>query len=140
MFRHFVPLNHNKRKMNTNMYGQVNSSPNFHLLAFLFFLIGFCPLATKPQSGYAISGNLIGKTNGEPVAFANVALLDTTQFYILSGAASNEAGKFSMGDVTPGIYLIRISAIGYENVIQPLELNTNHLNLGSVMMSEITFE
>ena len=97
------------------------------------------PSLVSAQPGYTISGNIISAENGEAVAFANVALFDSTQTRILNGAAGNETGTFILNNVTPGTYKMQVSALGFELLTHKVEMNGN-LNLGSIPLSETNLQ
>lgn len=59
-----------------------------------------------------LTGNIINE-QGNPVAYANIALLSPQDSTLLSGGVSNESGYFSIPYEQP-IVLARISYIGYE--------------------------
>jgi len=58
-----------------------------------------------------IAGKITDAANGEGIPFVNVVVLGTTQ-----GAASNLDGDFAIINLKPGVYSIRVSAIGYNNI------------------------
>lgn len=61
-----------------------------------------------------ITGRVIDATNGEPMTRATVRLLNTTK-----GTLTNTSGTYTLSDVSPGTYSLKISYIGYaEKVIE----------------------
>ena len=97
------------------------------------------PSLVSAQPGFTLSGNIISAENGEAVAFANVALFDSTQNRILNGAAGNETGTFILNGVTPGTYKMQVSALGFESQTRKVEMNGN-LNLGFIPLSETSLQ
>jgi outer membrane cobalamin receptor len=89
------------------------------------------PSLVSAQPGFTISGEIVSVENNEAVAFANIALLDSTRTQIIDGAAGNETGKFILKDVAPGTYLIQISAVGFESWTKKMRMRGN-VNLGTV--------
>jgi len=79
----------------------------------LFFIASILFLFTS--SVFAQTGKIAGKitdaTNGEGIPFVNVVVEGTTQ-----GAASNLDGDFMINNLKPGVYSVRISAIGFNSV------------------------
>ena len=55
-----------------------------------------------------ISGRLIDQDSRAPVGGATIALVGTR-----FGATSDSAGQFSQGDLSAGIYVVQVHAIGY---------------------------
>lgn len=75
-----------------------------------------CLLALLALSAFAAStGNIRGtitdKKNGEPVVGASVLIVGTQK-----GALTDFDGNFDITRVEPGIYVVRISAVGYNTV------------------------
>lgn len=66
---------------------------------------------TIAQSGI-IEGTIINSSTKQPVPAANVLVLDTDY-----GAASNNDGYFRITGLTPGLYRIRVSSIGYNSLV-----------------------
>ncbi|HDR51578.1 MAG TPA: TonB-dependent receptor, partial [Mariniphaga anaerophila] len=124
--------------MKTNKYNLKKSLKItlFNLPLFVFILNS---LMATAQSGFTISGNIISAENGETVAFANVALFDSTRTQILNGAAGNDAGIFFLNGVVPGTYQIQISALGFESWSKKVEVNGN-MNLGSVQLLNSSYQ
>jgi outer membrane cobalamin receptor len=83
------------------------------------------------QPGFTISGEIVSVENNEAVAFANVALFDSTRTQIIDGAAGNETGNFILNNVAPGTYQIQVSALGFESWTKKMKMRGD-VNLGSV--------
>ncbi|MGC9353218.1 MAG: TonB-dependent receptor [Mariniphaga sp.] len=124
--------------MKTNRYN-LKKTRKSTLLNLVFFICILHSIVSPAQSGYTISGNIISAENGEAVAFANVALFDSTQNRILNGAAGNETGTFILNGVTPGTYKMQVSALGFESQTRKVEMNGN-LNLGFIPFSETSLQ
>jgi hypothetical protein len=96
------------------------------LLHFFFYIIIFSFLIQNLS--YAQSGKITGKvesSTGELLPFVNVLIVGTTQ-----GAATDIDGNFVIIGVSPGIYSVRASAIGYnavttQNVKVSIDLTTH---------------
>ncbi|MCI0692976.1 TonB-dependent receptor, partial [candidate division KSB1 bacterium] len=58
-----------------------------------------------------IAGRVTDKASGEPIPAANVIIAGTT-----FGAASDLKGYFTILNVPPGVYSVKVSIIGYANV------------------------
>jgi hypothetical protein len=124
--------------METNKFNLKKSSKITLFILLLFVFILHSKLVPA-QSGYTISGEIISSKNEEAVAFAHVALFDSTQTQILNGAAGNETGTFILNDVTPGTYKMQVSALGFESWTRKLEMKGN-LNLGSIPLQETNLQ
>lgn len=109
------------------------------LLKLFAFVVLLFPSWVWAQTSYAISGEIISAENEEAVAFAHVALFDSTRTQILNGAAGNDAGIFFLNGVVPGTYQIQVSALGFESWSKKVDVNGN-MNLGSVQLLNSIFQ
>ena len=73
------------------------------------------------------------KTN-ELLPYVNVAVLDSVDSEFVKGGISNMDGVFEITDVPQGAFLLRVSAIGYENYLMPFKV-TNNINLGTLRIN-----
>ena len=70
-----------------------------------FFTLLFYPIFAGN-----ISGIIIDESNNNPLVGANVFLSNLNE-----GSATNNNGEFLITDISPGIYELEVSAIGYKN-------------------------
>ena len=75
-----------------------------------------------------LTGTIIDE-QGQPVAYANIAILNPTDSTLLSGGVSNESGYFVVPIDQPNI-IARISYIGYKTIYKQCD-NTE---LGTIRM------
>ena len=76
------------------------------------FFLTFCALFLLSLSGYGqgmIRGKITNAVNNQPVAFANVLLINTEL-----GAITDEEGNYEISNVPPGLYNVRASYVGYK--------------------------
>ncbi|PZX46992.1 TonB-dependent receptor [Algoriphagus chordae] len=73
-------------------------------------LFNFLFISTLAFSQGIIRGKIINPVNNEPVAFANVLVLETEL-----GAISDENGEYEITDIPPGLYNVRVSFVGFKN-------------------------
>lgn len=92
-------------------------------------------LQGQGQQKFYIKGQLKELKSMQPVAFATVALRRTADSTLITGAASNIDGEFSIESIPNGKYIIIISAIGYTGAAQNIEL-TNNYNTGTILLQE----
>jgi len=81
-----------------------------HSLKIFLLLLWVCPLV-YPQAG-KIAGRVTDAANGEAVPFINVILEGTQQ-----GAATDVDGRYMIINVSPGVYTVKASAIGFNTVV-----------------------
>ncbi|HPH46658.1 MAG TPA: outer membrane beta-barrel protein, partial [Chryseolinea sp.] len=97
--------------------------------------------STSKKGNTTISGSIVDSSSGQPVEFANVALIDPTTNRPVDGAVCDDKGKFSISKIAEGTYTVSISFIGYET--QNIENITvtdkrEDLNLGLVKLASST--
>ena len=84
---------------------------------------------------HIITGTLTDAKTNENIAFANVGLIRAADTTYISGTASSEKGFFKFDNVRNGQYILQVTAIGYENIKQILDVADN-MNLGIIKMYE----
>lgn len=75
---------------------------------FILFILITSILFSQQQKG-SLTGTVIDAETKEPIFGVNIAIENT-----LFGSATNSKGKFSIKNIPPGKYTIKLSAIGYE--------------------------
>ncbi len=116
------------------------------MLAF-FLLILSVPMATIAQTAngnsdkaaYRISGKVIDKTSGDPVAYATVLLLDAVSEKNIAGAVADGDGEFFITGFKEGIYKVQMSFMGYQPLeVENIEITSDktQVNLGSLFAEE----
>jgi outer membrane receptor protein involved in Fe transport len=127
----------------------VKSKTFLHHLVIVFFLSNLLPVAT---AGSLDGGKLIGKiveaSNNEGVSFATVALLASKDSSLAFGAVADLDGVFTISNVKPGNYILRVTNVGYETLYKPgvsvateanvLDLGTIKMNSGAQKLNEVT--
>ncbi|MBN2175079.1 MAG: TonB-dependent receptor [Bacteroidales bacterium] len=88
---------------------------NFVLL--VVFFLAF--LATQSQEKSSISGNLIDQQTSQPVANAEIILIEDSII-----TTSDDNGYFVFKNLPKGYYSIRIRHIAYHDVVKKIKLNT----------------
>ena len=83
----------------------------------LLSLLLFCNITLSfllAQPVHQVKGTVIDKSSRQPLEFINVMIVGLNK-----GGVTNAEGKFSIGQVPPGIYRLQASAIGYKTVTTP---------------------
>ncbi len=97
----------------------------------------------KEGDTFKVVGSLRDSVSGEFLAFVNVAVLDSVDSSFVKGASTNFDGLFEVTEVPAGSYLLRVSAIGYQNrlvsfrVTNNTALGTMRLKPGATTLSEV---
>ena len=84
---------------------------------------------------HTITGTLSDAKTNENIAFANVGLIRAADTTYISGTASSDKGFFKFDNVRNGQYILQVTAIGYENIKQILDVADN-MDLGIIKMYE----
>ena len=79
--------------------------------AMIFFFPGLAQAKSARQQAATVKGTVVDATNGEPLGWATVALLDAAG-NILTGIACDEKGAYEL-QTEAGEYTMRISMMGY---------------------------
>ena len=83
-------------------------------LRFLALFILFLPLSLLAQNG-KLSGVVSDRATKEPVPFAAVRVMSGGQ--LKGGGVANENGEYVVSPLTPGVYDVEYSALGFRKVL-----------------------
>ncbi len=78
-----------------------------YVLSFYLFFLTFIAMAQETGS---ITGKVIDNTNGEAIPNAEVLIIETNK-----GTVVSDSGKFTIDNVTPGVYTLKAHALGYSD-------------------------
>ena len=100
----------------------------------LSFIIALMGISSTAFAQSKISGTIIEEANGKAIPFVNVGLFRQTDSVFVSGAASDDKGRFEL--LAPnGDYRLQVSAIGFQTFEQDLTVKGNQ-DLGQLKLSE----
>lgn len=100
----------------------------------------------RPRGNSKISGFVIDSAATVAVEFATVAMLDAETKSVLDGTMANEKGQFEFTRVAPGNYILKITFIGYSELLVPnvkvvkgedLDLGVLKLALSAQLLNEV---
>ena len=89
-------------------------------------------------------GLLRDAKTGEFLPYVNLAVLDSIDSTFVKGGISDINGRFELTEVPQGAFLLRVSAIGYENFVKPFHVSNNtdlgtlNLQSGMISLGEVT--
>ncbi|WP_160717748.1 outer membrane beta-barrel family protein [Chitinophaga solisilvae] len=86
------------------------------LLLLLFIAVSNVNAQTPLTTTWKISGKIVDAATSRPVEYASVVLLQQSDSSMVSGMYTTPAGMFSFDRVTPGIYVLRITFMGYDKL------------------------
>lgn len=96
----------------------------------VIFTTALCLSAMTPMMAQNITGKVVD-TKGEPLAFANVVLLNRTDSAFVKGAVSGEDGSFVIDSSCNG-GIIKVTSVGYKTVCKDCDSE----NIGIIKMKE----
>lgn len=94
----------------------------------------------------SIKGAVIDYQNAAPIEYASIALLNSVDNFVIAGDVSNKNGNFTIQNVKPGNYKLKIYFVGYESRIlenikvqenQNIQLEVIKLKLGNQALEEV---
>jgi hypothetical protein len=81
-----------------------------------------------------ISGKIVDKEN-HPIEYANIFLLNRSDSTLINGVVSPESGEFRFFNI-PASPILKISYLGYSTKFIDIEMITDSLNLGTIILEE----
>ncbi|WP_425638253.1 TonB-dependent receptor domain-containing protein [Algoriphagus yeomjeoni] len=102
-------------------------------LSFLLFII---VLGGPAFSQTGVKGKLIDQAENSPLEYASVAIYQTKDSLLISGAVTDQEGLFSLEDLKPGDYYLLAQFMGYESkTVSGVSITKNLLlDLGSILL------
>jgi outer membrane receptor protein involved in Fe transport len=81
---------------------------------------GPAPLAASPTARGAgrLTGTVTSAATGQPLAYASVAVLGAAGQPV-GGGVGDAAGRFVLPGLAPGTYTVRVSLLGYQELLRP---------------------
>ena len=70
----------------------------------------------------SVKGNVADAKTGEKLPLVNVGLMRVDDTVFVRGAATDFDGQFAIPDVKPGKYLLQASFVGYQTLIEPIDV------------------
>jgi outer membrane receptor protein involved in Fe transport len=103
---------------------------------FLLTLLSISVFAQNNPASFLIKGILIDEQKNA-VPYANVAIYSTRDSSLVSGAVSDDAGKFQVS-AKPGSYYAKVTYLSFEEkTIQNVLLTNGDINLGTIKLASI---
>ncbi|WP_375323871.1 TonB-dependent receptor domain-containing protein [Flagellimonas sp. GZD32] len=112
-------------------------------MSFLFALL-LCTIFTNtsnangPDDVGSINGTVIDNTLKQPVAYASVVIKSEDGTQTITGGITTEDGKFEVGKLADGTYLVEVQYIGYKTYSKKLVIGKGKrkLDLGTITLEE----
>lgn len=94
------------------------------------------PLAALADG--VISGKAVNKSDGSPLDFATVSLLDAKENPLAIGTETGLDGSFALPKVKDGNYIVRISSVGSVDQERPVRVAGGNVNIGELKLADDT--
>ncbi len=98
----------------------------------LCILLVFISFGVKAQQTYSISGTV---TDGKGITLPGATVFITNSKYI---QATDNGGKFSFNNITPGTYEVVVKLLGFEPDIQSVTIREKSANLTARLKESVT--
>ncbi|WP_198520078.1 TonB-dependent receptor domain-containing protein [Lacinutrix sp. Bg11-31] len=105
----------------------IGSFKNYLTIALLFFFASI-------YGQNIISGNVVDSANN-PIEFANIILIESTNNAVKYGAVSNEKGEFVLKLEEKGTFKLVVSFIGYKDFKKDLDFSES-INIDDIILLE----
>lgn len=103
------------------------------LLAAVVCLMLVASVQTAKSQSASLSGFVTDASNGQPLELVNVLLRDDDG--IVRGTTTNRDGLYLIARIEPGEYVLEVSFIGYETLVDTLELVSDESEVRNVELA-----
>lgn len=107
-----------------------------HFFTFILFLFinGLLLAQNNPQPLFEVRGTILDEQK-KPLPFGNAAVYAPSDSGLVSGAVSDEEGKFVIS-LKPGTYYMKVSSLSFEEKEIPnLEIKNQDVDLGNITLT-----
>src|SRR5690606_22131314 len=102
----------------------------YHVLTIIVLLLCYSALAQSVH----LKGRVTDESTGNPLEFANIALLSPSDSAVVPGGMTGLDGTFDIR-AEPGSYIFRVGFIGYESYIRKVSIgNRANENFGNIKL------
>jgi hypothetical protein len=102
----------------------------------IFIIVAVALSAFTAKAAAPVSGKIIDETSGDPLEYVNIVLLSLPDSAFVAGTVSKEDGVFLFNSLNDGDYLLKISYIGLENKLIPINVSGAPVSLGYIHLKE----
>ena len=82
---------------------------------------------------FKVVGTLQDSTNGDPIPYVNIVIYDAKDTTMIKGGITDMSGYFELTNIPQGEMLLKVSAIGYKNIMYPFTV-ANNTALGTLRL------
>lgn len=100
----------------------------------LFILLVFCSTALAQSDDAVLTGTILDQKE-QAVPYASVAVYDSTQSEVVTGASSDTTGTFSI-DVDGGSYVLKVTFLSFKPYTESFEVGTGETkDFGEIVLT-----
>lgn len=100
-------------------------------------MLFFSPTLFAQNKSGSIYGLIVDEGSDNPIPFVNVLLLKSNDSSVVKVNTTNKSGKFEFTNIADGDYLIKLSCIGFHEIVKPgIKLSNagRKLNMGTIVL------
>lgn len=101
-------------------------------------IMGFSAMAQR--GNHTVAGYVYDEQTGERLLFANVGLMREVDTVFVCGATTDADGNFMIKNVEKGNYLLQVSYVGYQAVVEPWRVVGDTLGVAIGLRSGTTLD
>lgn len=106
------------------------------IFALLTSLLLLLVCASAQNKRIVVSGSIMESDTKEPIEQATVQLFSLPDSTFASGVVSLQNGKFTLSGIKAGKYVLKVSFVGFQTVMKPLQLTSAKpaFNIGQILL------
>jgi hypothetical protein len=110
------------------------------IIYLLCFLLGTCFSVAAQTSGatFSIKGQVVDSVNAAPLAYVTVSVRESGKPEMLKSTYSKDNGEFLFSGLSPKVYEVVISYVGYRERLLKVNLTQANTDLGKIKLSSAT--
>ncbi|MBO9731997.1 MAG: TonB-dependent receptor [Chitinophaga sp.] len=107
---------------------------NFLFLMFVLTVMSYNVNAqTTAPVALKVTGKVADIVTAKPIEYASVVLLKQADSSMVTGAYTTPAGTFTLNNIAPGIYILRITFMGYEKLEKAIRVTEGKNTLAGTL-------
>ena len=106
---------------------------------FTLFILLSLKLVAQSHSAGGISGTVLSESTKKPLEFVNVVVLKASDSTLVTGTVTDEKGRFQIGNVPTGVYVIRYSLLGFgekRSATFNIDSDRKEFKAGTILLKE----
>jgi outer membrane receptor protein involved in Fe transport len=109
--------------------------------SYMLIIIVSMNLIAQNHSSRSIVGTVLSESTKKPLEFVNVMVLNQSDSTLVTGAVTDNKGKYELINIPAGTHFIKYSMIGYaEKQIENVSMDSKQteMDLGKIFLKEVT--